>query len=432
MSSPFKTVAFHTLGCKLNFSESSSISRDFTDFGYSKVSFYDSADVYVVNTCSVTDNADKRARKIVRQILNRSPEAYIAMIGCYAQLKPDEISCIEGVNLILGAHEKFNLPKQIEKYWDSNSTIVKNEEIDIPLEFKPSFSIGDRTRTFLKIQDGCDYPCTYCTIPLARGKSRFGTVDEVTGLVNEIATSDVEEIVLTGVNIGEFGKGKKYNFLTLLKALDQIDGISRYRISSIEPNLLTNEIIDFVAKSNKILPHFHIPLQSGSDKILKLMKRRYGTELYSDRVEYIRERIPNACIGADVIVGFPDETDDDFNQTYTFLHELDVNYFHVFTYSERENTEALHIENSIPLSIRSERSKILHILSEKKRVEFREKNLNTTNQVLFENEEDGVLSGLTENYIRVNVNGDASLVNTINPVAINEMKNAELFGELVL
>jgi len=431
MSSPYKTVAFHTLGCKLNFSETSTIARDFQVHGYSRVEFSDPSHVYVINTCSVTDNADKKARKVVRQALKRSPKAFIAIIGCYAQLKPEEIANISGVNLVLGAQEKFNLPEHIDNYWTADETVVMNSDIGSATHFNPSYSMGDRTRTFLKIQDGCDYSCTYCTIPMARGKSRSGIIAETVSMAEKIAQSGIEEVVLTGVNIGDFGVNTDENFLSLVIALDKIKGISRYRISSIEPNLLSDDVIHFVSNSDYFLPHFHVPLQSGSNTILSLMKRRYQRELYVDRVRKIRELMPSACIGADVIVGFPGETEAVFLDSYHFINDLDVNYLHIFTYSERDNTEALHLTPIVSHEDRIKRSKMLHILSDKKRMAFRLQNQGTEHDVLFENEDDGILSGLTDNYLRIRVPGDSKWVNKVRPVSISTIKDGELQGTII-
>ena len=431
MSSPFKTVAFHTLGCKLNYSESSTISRNFTNFGYSHVAFHDFADVYVINTCSVTDNSDKKTRKLVKQIHKRSPEAVIAVIGCYAQLKPDEIAEIPGVNIVLGVHEKFNLPYYIKNLQSTHPAEIIQKNIDAKLDFKPSYSIGDRTRTFLKIQDGCDYPCTYCTIPLARGKSRSGSIQSVIEQAHEIVDQGIQEIVLTGVNIGDFGDGRVENFLKLLQEIESMKGLNRIRISSIEPNLLDTEIIQFISTSLKILPHLHIPLQSGSNKILQMMKRRYKRELYEERVGQLKSLMPNVCIGADVIVGFPGEMDQDFLDTYHFLHGLDVNYLHVFTYSERENTEAIQISQIIEQKDRTHRRKLLHQLSQQKRQQFYLKHLGEIFNVLFETYEDGILSGFTENYIRVEVNSSTDLVNKIIQVRLTQLKEDVVRGEIL-
>lgn len=371
MNNQTKTVAFHTLGCKLNFSETSTIARNLKDNGYQKVEFTDSANVYVINTCSVTANADKECRTIVKNAMKANPEGFVVVVGCYAQLKPQEIAEMEGVDLVLGAAEKFNIAEYLDDINKKEETIVHSCEIEEADFYVGSYSIGDRTRAFLKVQDGCDYKCTYCTIPLARGISRSDTVENVIKNANEIAQKGIKEIVLTGVNIGDYGKGEfgnkkhEHTFLELVQELDQVDAIERIRISSIEPNLLKNETIDFVSKSNRFVPHFHIPLQSGSDEILKKMKRRYLSNLYLDRVTKIREVMPNACIGVDVIVGFPGETEELFMETYNFLNELPISYLHVFTYSERDNTEAIEFEGVVDQGERKRRNKMLRILSEK-------------------------------------------------------------------
>ena len=419
-----KTVAFHTLGCKLNYSETSTISRGMEAEGFTKKEFEDIADVYVLNTCSVTDNADKECRQLVRRIQRRAPEAYIVITGCYAQLKPQEIANIEGVDLVLGAAEKFNLPFHLKE-------ITKNEnggagakicscDIEEVSGFNSSFSNNDRTRAFLKVQDGCDYNCSFCTIPLARGHSRSDSIDGVLQNMQVLAAKGVNEIVLTGINLGDFGKGadgdikKSEDFFGLIKEMDKVEGIARVRISSIEPNLLTNEIIDFVANSNKFVPHFHIPLQSGSNKILGLMRRRYKRELYADRISYIKNLMPNCCIGVDVIVGFPGETDADFKETFDFLHQLDISYLHVFTYSERENTLAIELKPIVPIHIRNERNKALRNLSYKKMNYFTEQNLGTKQKVLFETQsKGGMMEGYTENYIKVQTPYREEWVNNI-------------------
>ena len=418
-------IAFHTLGCKLNFSETSSIAAQAFDAGYHKVGFEELADVYVVNTCSVTENADKECRYLVRKIKRQAPESKVVIIGCYAQLKPVEISEIEGVDLVLGASEKFNIIAHLEGIGAENSPKVHSSDIKQVNSFVPSFSSGDRTRTFLKVQDGCDYFCSFCTIPLARGHSRSDTVENVIENVKAIAHGGVKEIVLTGVNLGDFGKGyngnRKHeeNFFDLIKALDEVDTIERFRISSIEPNLLTNEIIDFVAISKHFMPHFHIPLQSGSNQILGEMRRRYKRELYQERVEKIKSVMPHACIGVDVIVGFPGETDEEFQTTYDFLHQLDVSYLHVFTYSERENTLANEMQGVVPIHIRKERNATLRNLSEKKMNFFTEQHKNQIRKVLFEHQDkDGIMEGYTDNYIRIIFPFDENKVNSIVEVAI--------------
>lgn len=417
-----KRVAFYTLGCKLNFSETSSIGRIFQDAGYQLVSFDEGADVYVINTCSVTDNADKKCRKVVREALKCSPEAYIAIVGCYAQLKPQEIAGIPGVDMVLGAAEKFNIIEHINDLTKQKKAIVHNAPIEDTNVFVPAFSFGDRTRTFLKVQDGCDYSCTFCTIPLARGASRSGTIESLVKQAEDIAASGVKEIVLTGVNIGDFGirGGKREDrFLDLVRALDLVKGIERFRISSIEPNLLSDEIIDFVASSKRFVPHFHMPLQSGSNKILGLMRRRYKRELYAERVKRIKSLMPDCCIGVDVIVGFPGETREDFLDTYAFLVDLNISYLHVFTYSERDNTIAAQMEGAVPGSARSDRSKMLHVLSEKKRSAFYERQLGNKVEVLFESDvKDGYMHGFSKNYVKVRVPYDPLLVNEIKAVKL--------------
>lgn len=418
-----KKVAFYTLGCKLNFSETSSIGRLFTDAGYKAVEFTEGADVYVINTCSVTDHADKKCRKVVKEALKYSPNAYITIVGCYAQLKPTEIAEIEGVDMVLGAAEKFRIVEFISDLTKNPKAVIHQQNIEkVNHNFVAAYSIGDRTRTFLKVQDGCDYPCTYCTIPLARGGSRSDTIENVVDRATQIAASGVKEIVLTGVNLGDFGirAGQREDkFFDLVKALDEVEGIERIRISSIEPNLLSNEIIEFVAQSKRFVPHFHIPLQSGSDKILGLMKRRYQRELYTERVAKIKAVMPNCCIGVDVIVGFPGETHDDFLDTYQFLNELDVSYLHVFTYSEREQTEAAEMKGKVAGSTRFDRNKMLHILSDKKRRAFYQSQIGSNAQVLFEDDQkNGFMHGFTKNYVKVKAKYD--------PVMVNELKNVKL------
>lgn len=420
-----KKVAFYTLGCKLNFSETSSIGRLFQDAGYEPVAFNERADVYVINTCSVTDHADRKCRKVVKEALKYSPEAYITIVGCYAQLKPKEIAEIKGVDMVLGAAEKFNIIEHINELTKQPKAIIHNEPIETTNVFVPAFSIGDRTRTFLKVQDGCDYSCTFCTIPLARGASRSGYIADIVTQAKEIAESGIKEIVLTGVNIGDFGlhKGKREEtFLDLIKALDEVEGIKRFRISSIEPNLLSNEVIHFVASSKRFVPHFHMPLQSGSNKILGKMRRRYKRELYAERVKTIKALMPDCCIGVDVIVGFPGEEREDFLETYKFINELPVSYLHVFTYSERENTIAAQMEGSVPGSSRSDRSKMLHILSEKKRRLFYEGQLGKEGEVLFESDEkNGLMHGFTPNYVKVETPYDPLLVNEIVGARLTEI-----------
>jgi threonylcarbamoyladenosine tRNA methylthiotransferase MtaB len=420
-----KKVAFYTLGCKLNFSETSTISRQFEEKGYLKVDFQENPDIFIINTCSVTENADKKCKKIVKEAKKISPNSYVAIIGCYAQLKPTEISEIDGVDAVLGAAEKFRLHELLGDFAKEQEKKVLASEITSATDFHNSFSINDRTRTFLKVQDGCNYGCAFCTIPLARGKSRSNTVESVLASAKEIAETDVKEIVLTGVNIGDFGivDGKRNErFADLVKALDEVDGIDRFRISSIEPNLLTNEIIEFVSISKRFVPHFHIPLQSGSNTILRKMGRRYLRELYEDRVSKIKTLMPHACIGVDVIVGFPGETDELFLETCQFLNALDISYLHVFTYSERANTRAVEMDGIVPIKKRNERSKMLRILSEKKRRKFYEENLSKTYKVLFEEDvEDGKMHGFTENYIRVAAKYDPMLINELKEVTLDEI-----------
>ena len=394
------------------------ISRDFIRHGFEKVDYRDEADIYVLNTCSVTENADKEARKLIRQAKRRNPNSSIAVIGCYAQLKPNDIAAIEGVDIVLGAEEKFNLLNHLDSIDLNIGTKVIQSEIDHLHTFTPSYSSGERTRSFLKVQDGCDYTCSFCTIPLARGESRSDTIESTMKIAREVAATDAREIVLTGVNIGDFGKGSHETFYDLIHQLDLLDGIDRIRISSIEPNLITNEIIEFCAKSEKFMPHFHVPLQSGSDKILKVMRRRYKRSLFEGRVLKIKKCIPDACIGVDVIVGFPGETDDDFLDTYHFLNELDISYLHVFTYSERPNTDADEMGKVVSKEKRAERSKMLHILSDKKRRFFHDQFIEKNRPVLFENMKNGKLTGHTDNYIHVQVEGDLDLINTIHPVKL--------------
>ena len=430
MSTPTKRIALHTLGCKLNFSETATISRDFIQHGFEKVDYQDKADIYVLNTCSVTENADKEARKLIRQAKRRNPDSTVAVIGCYAQLKPNDIAIIDGVDIVLGAEEKFNLLNHLDGIDLNGGTQVIQSKIDHVHKFTPSYSSGERTRSFLKVQDGCDYTCSFCTIPLARGESRNDTIENTMKTAREVAKTDSREIVLTGVNIGDFGKGTSESFFDLVQQLDMLDGIDRIRISSIEPNLLTNEIIEFCAESNKFMPHFHIPLQSGSDKILSAMRRRYKRDLYEERTEKINSIIPDVCIGVDVIVGFPGETDDDFLDTYNFLNELNISYLHVFTYSERENTDAAKMGEVVSKEKRAERSKMLHILSDKKRRYFHEKFINQNRPVLFENMKNGKLLGHTDNYIQIQVDGGFDLINTIHPVKMILNHGAAVDGQL--
>ena len=423
-----KKVAFYTLGCKLNFSETSTIARNFTDEGFKRVPFEDTADVYVINTCSVTDNADKRFKTIVKNALKKNHDAFLIAVGCYAQLKPEELAAVDGVDLVLGATEKFNVTSYINDLTKNTIGEVHSCEISEADFYVGSYSIGDRTRAFLKVQDGCDYKCTYCTIPLARGISRSDTLENVINNAKEISSKGIKEIVLTGVNIGDYGKGEfgkkkhEHTFLELVKKLDEVEGIHRLRISSIEPNLLKDETIDFVSKSNSFVPHFHIPLQSGSDELLKKMKRRYLLKTYTNRVAKIKEVMPNACIGVDVIVGFPGETDELFLETYNYLNEMNISYLHVFTYSERPNTEAVNFEGTVPKKIRAKRSKMLRGLSAKKRRSFYESQLGNTATVLFENEnKEGFINGFTENYVKVKAPWNPKLANTLKSVILTEI-----------
>ena len=422
-----KKVAFYTLGCKLNFSETSTIARLFENGGYTKVTLEEQPDVYVINTCSVTENADKKCKALVKKALLISPHAIIVVIGCYAQLKPQEIARIEGVDIVLGASEKFYIVEYIQNNQKNAETQVHACEIKDVKQFVASYSANDRTRTFLKIQDGCDYFCSFCTIPLARGRSRNDSISNVIQQAKEIASKGVKEIVLTGVNTGDFGKTTGETFLELIQELEKIDGIERFRISSIEPNLLTQEIIEWVAKSSKFVPHFHIPLQSGSDKILRLMRRRYVTELYASKIETIKQLMPDACIGVDVIVGFPDETDEDFLDTYNFINSLDVSYLHVFTYSERDNTTAVRMTNIVPTTVRQQRSKALHILSEKKKNAFYESQQNTTHTILVEAEKsEGYMYGFTKNYVKCRLPYNSKLTNTLVTTTIQELDRTEM------
>lgn len=421
-----KKVAFYTLGCKLNFSETSTIARDFEQEGFSRVGFEEVADTYVINTCSVTENADKRFKSIVKKAHRLNPEAFVIAVGCYAQLKPQELADVDGVDLVLGATEKFKITDYINQLSKEEPAVIHSCEIDEADFYVGSYSIGDRTRAFLKVQDGCDYKCTYCTIPLARGISRSDKLENVIQNAAKISEQGIKEIVLTGVNIGDYGKGEFGNkrhdntFLDLVKALDQVDGIERLRISSIEPNLLKNETIDFVSEADSFVPHFHIPLQSGNNELLGKMRRRYNRELYVDRVQRIKETMPDACVGVDVIVGFPGETDDHFLDTYSFLSDLDISYLHVFTYSERDNTLAASMPDVVSTKVRKKRSKMLRGLSAKKRRSFYESQLGNTKTVLWEAENrSGFIHGFTENYVKVKTYWDPSLVNTLQPVVLN-------------
>lgn len=424
-----KTVAFHTLGCKLNFAETSTIARQLIGAGYEKVDFDSPAQVYVINTCSVTDNADKECKFHVKRAVKANPEGLVVVLGCYAQLKPEEISAIEGVDLVLGAKEKFNLLNFLDDLRKAEASAqVHSCEIEDADFFIGSYSIGDRTRAFLKVQDGCDYKCTYCTIPMARGISRSDTIENIVKNAKEIAGQNIKEIVLTGVNIGDYGKGEfgnkkhEHTFLDLVKELNKVEGIERIRISSIEPNLLKDETIELVAESQNFVPHFHIPLQSGSDEILKKMKRRYLTALYTNRVKKIREMLPDACIGVDVIVGFPGETEEKFLETYKFLSELPISYLHVFTYSERDNTEAVEMEGVVPISERKKRNKMLRILSEKKKMAFYQSQIGKTLPVLWEHEEkNGMMFGFTDNYVRVQKPYDPASINRVEIVKLEKI-----------
>ncbi|WP_306353900.1 tRNA (N(6)-L-threonylcarbamoyladenosine(37)-C(2))-methylthiotransferase MtaB [Flavobacterium sp. '19STA2R22 D10 B1'] len=423
-----KRVAFYTLGCKLNFSETSTIARNFKDEGFDHVEFEDVADIYVINTCSVTENADKQFKQVVKKALKNNDKAFVAAVGCYAQLKPEELASVDGVDLVLGATEKFKITDYINDLSKNDFGEVHSCEISEADFYVGSYSIGDRTRAFLKVQDGCDYKCTYCTIPLARGISRSDTMDNVLKNAKEISEQNIKEIVLTGVNIGDYGKGEfgnkkhEHTFYELVTALDKVEGIERLRISSIEPNLLKNETIEFVSKSRTFVPHFHIPLQSGSNAILRLMKRRYMRELYIERVAKIREVMPDACIGVDVIVGFPGETEEHFLETYHFLNDLDISYLHVFTYSERDNTEAAVMGGGVPLNVRSKRSKMLRGLSVKKRRAFYESQIGKNKTVLFESEnKEGYIHGFTENYVKVKTPWNPELVNTLHDIHLTKI-----------
>lgn len=423
-----KKVAFYTLGCKLNFSETSTIARDFQNEGFERVDFEEIADIYVINTCSVTDNADKQFKQIVKKAMKLNDKAFVAAVGCYAQLKPEELAAVDGVDLVLGATEKFKITDYINDLSKNDMGEVHSCEIEEADFYVGSYSIGDRTRAFLKVQDGCDYKCTYCTIPLARGISRSDALENVLKNAKEISQQGIKEIVLTGVNIGDYGKGEfgnkkhEHTFLDLVKALDEVEGIERLRISSIEPNLLKNETIEFVSQSRTFVPHFHIPLQSGSNDVLKKMKRRYLREVYTERVAKIREVMPHACIGVDVIVGFPGETDEHFLETYHFLNDLDISYLHVFTYSERDNTEAVEMDGVVPANVRSKRSKMLRGLSVKKRRSFYESQIGTNRTVLFESEnKEGYIHGFTENYVKVKTPWNPELVNTLHEINLTKI-----------
>ena len=423
-----KKVAFYTLGCKLNFSETSTIARNFQDEGFDRVDFEEVADIYVINTCSVTENADKQFKQVVKKAMKLNEKAFVAAVGCYAQLKPEELASVDGVDLVLGATEKFKITDYINDLSKNDRGEVHSCEIEEADFYVGSYSIGDRTRAFLKVQDGCDYKCTYCTIPLARGISRSDALENVLKNAYDISKQGIKEIVLTGVNIGDYGKGEfgnkkhEHTFLDLVKALDEVEGIERLRISSIEPNLLKNETIEFVAQSRTFVPHFHVPLQSGSNEILKKMKRRYLREVYTDRVSNIRQVMPHACIGVDVIVGFPGETDEHFLETYNFLNELDISYLHVFTFSERDNTEAAQMIDVVPMNVRNKRSKMLRGLSVKKRRAFYESQIGTNRTVLFESEnKEGYIHGFTENYVKVKTPWNPELVNTLHAINLTKI-----------
>ena len=431
MSTPTTKVAFHTMGCKTNFSDTSTISNEMLSHGYQKVSYKEEADIYVLNTCSVTENADKEARKLIRQARRRNPYAKIAVIGCYAQLQPDQISKIAGVDLVLGASEKFNLLTHLNSLNDNNQSKIVRLPINQNNSFQSSFTNGERTRSYLKIQDGCNYNCSFCTIPLARGRSRSDTIENTVKIAQNIADSGAKEIVLTGINIGDFGSTNNENFFQLIKTLDNLKGIERFRISSIEPNLLSNDIISFCANSNKFVPHFHIPLQSGSDSILQSMKRRYNTDLYKSRVEHIKKIIPDCCIGVDVIVGYPGEKEDHFEQTYSFIESMDVSYLHVFSYSKRKDTFAASLNDQVTKERKEYRSKALHRLSNKKKKQFYNQYINKIRPVLVEQSINGKIQGFTDNYIKVNVDQELSCYNKIIPVLLNENKGNYMQGEII-
>jgi len=427
-----KTTSFYTLGCKLNFSETSTISRDLEEEGYAKIDFELGADIYVINTCSVTDQADKKCRNIVRKALKYNPNAFIVVIGCYAQLKPEEISRIEGVDLVLGAQEKFNISNYLKDTVKKKKPILLNQPIKNVKTFYPGYSVRDRTRSFFKVQDGCNYFCSFCTIPLARGKSRSGTISQTLDKAKEIGNSEVKEVVLTGINLGDFGHGTKENFYQLINELEELNSISRFRISSIEPDLLSEEIIEFVNSSEKFVPHFHIPLQSGSNFLLKKMRRKYNTDLYSSRIKLIKKLMPHACIGVDVIVGFPGETEEEFNKTIDYIKSLPVSYLHVFTYSERANTNAPKMNEIVPMEIRRKRSKQLRILSLKLKLKFYNDNIGFNGKVLFESKEDDFLIGFTENYLKVKIPFEEKMINTIQDVTIKKISSEiEAYGSIV-
>ncbi len=429
MSTEFKKIAFHTMGCKLNFSETSMISKDFTNRGFKKVKYKEFADIYVLNTCSVTDNADKEARKLIRQAKRKNPNAQIAVIGCYAQLMPDQIAKIDGVNLVIGTENKFNVLKELDLLNLNTETKIIRNKIEDVNAFTPSYSSNDRTRTYLKVQDGCDYTCSFCTIPLARGRSRSDTISNTIKIANQAIRSGAREIVLTGVNIGDYGKNNNESFIELIKRLDTL-AVERIRISSIEPNLLTKEIIDFCAESKKFMPHFHIPLQSGSNKILKLMRRRYTSSQYAESISLIRQLIPDASIGVDVIVGFPGESNEDFMETFNFIESLDISYLHVFTYSERKNTDAANFKKSVDKKTRAHRSLILRRLSEKKLSDFYDQFIGTQRVVLFENKKNNQILGYTDNYIKVAVDSTDYKVNTVHEINLLSNEKQNVHGSL--
>ena len=430
MSTIPKRIAFHTLGCKVNYSETSSISRDIIKSGFEQVNYKDLADIYVLNTCSVTENANKDARKFVRTVRRKSPNATIAVIGCYAQLKPDEIGEIDGIDIVLGAEEKFNLIDHLDGFELNKEKKILKSNIKFVSDFKSSYSIGERTRSYLKVQDGCNYNCSFCTIPLARGKSRSDTISNTIKVAKEIASTEVKEIVLSGINIGDYGIGSNESFYDLIKEMDSLSGIDRIRISSIEPNLLSNEIIELSSISKKLMPHFHIPLQSGSDNILKAMKRRYDTNLYADLIKKIKIKIPDVAIGVDVMVGFPGETEEDFLSTYNFIKKLEISYLHVFTYSERPNTDALNLDKIVSMEKRKERSKILHSLSDEKLLNFYDQFIGQKRPVLFESIKNGQLIGHSDNYIKIKSNGTPDLINTIQNVDLLDNDGRYVYGAI--
>ena len=431
MGTPAKKIAFHTLGCKLNFSETSSLSRDSLKYGYENVNSKEYADIYVFNTCSVTENANKETKKLIRRSKRINPKAFIALIGCYAQLKPEELINIDDVNMVLGTAEKFELLNHLDKVKIPNDIkVVLNNDINEISSFNPSYSGDDRTRAFLKVQDGCDYSCTFCTIPRARGKSRSASINQTVNLAKKISKSKTKEIVLTGVNIGDFGVNNNESFFELIKEIDLQVDVDRVRISSIEPNLLSNKIIEFCFNSEKFMPHFHIPLQSGSNKILKSMRRRYKVEEFKSRINTIKNLDSHACIGVDVIVGYPSETEEEFMETYEFLKNQDVSYLHVFTYSERENTKAIDLKPAVPFKERSNRSKLLRELSDQKKAQFYKKSIGASRALLIENNKNGILFGYTDNYIKVKINAESSIENTIQMVNILDFRAEYMLGKI--